>query len=68
MRLDHGAPPPLGVLLFFLWCLSGCVSMGPADWRPEQHVMMMRSCQVMCSKAGGAKGYSIVEGDCQCRK
>lgn len=52
--------------VFFL--LEGCIGMGPADYRPDQVIMVMRACQVMCSKAGGAKGYSITEGECECRR
>lgn len=54
-------------LLAVALALGGCVSMGPADWRPDQHVYMMRACQLLCSKAGGAHSYTITEGECTCR-
>ena len=47
--------------------LTACVSMGPADYRPDQVVMIMRACQAMCSKSGGAGGYTITDGECICR-
>lgn len=54
--------------LLVLFFLSGCISLGPADWRPDQHIQVMRACQAMCAKAGGAKGYTIMDGECECRQ
>ena len=45
---------------------SGCVSLGPSDWRPEQHAVVMRVCKVACHP-GRMLRYDSTDGSCECR-
>ena len=52
-------------LVLLLAALSGCVSMGPTDWRADQHVMVMRQCRVACHP-GRMAVYESMDGSCAC--
>lgn len=55
----------LGIFLFLLTLVPGCVSLGAADWRPEQHVAVLRTCKIACHP-GGVKSYDATVGECIC--
>jgi hypothetical protein len=59
----------LAFIVFLIYALSslmgGCVSLGPSDWPAEKHVLMARTCKVICHP-GGAKGYDATAGECRC--
>lgn len=45
--------------------LESCMSIGPSDWRPDQHVLMMKECKVLCHPAA-VKAYDPIDGECSC--
>jgi hypothetical protein len=55
----------LGVVLVCPLLLSGCVSFGPSEWRPDQHVMVMRQCKISCHP-GRMQTYDAIDGTCSC--
>lgn len=57
----------IATLLFVMTLLPGCVSLGAADWRPEQHVAVMRTCKIVCYP-NGVKSYDSTVGSCECYK
>lgn len=57
--------PQIGCALLACIALTSCVSMGPSDWRPDQHVMVMRQCKLSCHP-GRMQAYDAIDGTCSC--
>lgn len=50
--------------LLVLW-LSGCASLGPRTWRPDQHMDVLAECRAACSPRGMGV-YEPYTGRCEC--
>jgi hypothetical protein len=44
---------------------AGCVSAGPSDWSPLNHMQVMRQCRNLCHPHGVRK-YDPMDGSCAC--
>ncbi len=52
--------------IVYLFCCSACVSLGPSDWRWDEHFMTMKACRVSCYP-NGMKSYEAMDGHCTCQ-